>query len=125
MRYRSCLTILLLVACHEGSGPAPSSTGSRDVVKQTVSELRHSPRLRIQIRLPDAAAASAGDLKLRRAMEEKIEHDRVGTIVEESAGSGYIDFTVEAENSVIAIPKLKAIIREAGLADRTAVEVKQ
>jgi hypothetical protein len=114
--------LLLLVACHETAGSAPPSADSHDVIKETVSEVRDA-HLRVQLRLPDAGPPSASDLTRRRTLEEKIEHDRIGTIVDESTGAGYVDFTVQVPSSVTAIPKISAIVREAGLTDRTVVTV--
>ena len=125
IQYPMYLAILLLIACHETPSSAPpSATDSHDVIKETVSELRDT-RLRVQIRLPDAGAPSASDLTQRRTLEEKLEHDRIGTIVDESTGAGYVDFTLQVPNSVTAIPRINTIVRDAGLTDRTVVTVKR
>jgi hypothetical protein len=123
IQYPIYLALLLIIACHETPSSAPpSSTDSHDVIKETVSEVRDA-RLRVQLRLPDAGPPSASDLTRRRTLEEKIEHDRIGTIVDESIGAGYVDFTVQVPSSVTAIPKINAIVREARLTDRTVVTV--
>jgi hypothetical protein len=126
MRIPTCATLLLLaLVCHETPTPAPpTTTDTHDVIKETISEARDT-RLRVQLRLPDAGPPSAADLTLRKTLEEKIEHDRIGTIVDETTGAGYLDFTVQVPSSVTAIPKLNTIARQAGLADRAAVTVKQ
>jgi hypothetical protein len=125
MRYLRCLAVLLFLSCHETTGSTSPATASQDEVKRSLSEIRERPRLRIQMRLADAGTPSAADLGQRRTLEEKLEHDRIGTVVDESTGSGFIDFTIQVDSTVTAIPKIDAIVRAAGLADRTAVTVKQ
>jgi hypothetical protein len=126
MRFQTYAALLLLaLACHETPTPAPpTTTDSHDVIKETISEARDT-HLRVQLRLPDAGPPSAADLTLRRTLEEKIEHDRIGTIVDETTGPGYLDFTVQVSSSVSAIPKINGIVREAGLTERVGVTVKR
>ena len=108
--------LALLAAC----SPTPET---RDAIKQAVSETQTKPRIVIQIRLIAPGMPTEKDLELRSEIEKQIEQQNMGAVVAQEAGDGHMDITVEVDNTNEAIPRIKDLLREAGVAERSTVRV--
>ena len=112
------IALLLLTACGE-----TETADVAKVVKETVDAAREKQRVVVHVRLVKTEMPSAEELEERRQLEELIEVDRVGQVVESSAGVGYYAITVEVDSTADAVPRIEAMLREANLRDRASVRV--
>jgi hypothetical protein len=119
----SWLLLFAVLACRQNAA-APESSRAPSPIRQTFSEVRIRPLVRVQVRLSGTGPASPAELKARKAVEEKIEQERIGTVVDERADTGFIDFTVQVDDTVTAIPRIRALLQSAGIAERSSVQVK-
>lgn len=94
-----------------------------EVVKETVDAARPKERIVIQVRLEQSDMPSAEDLAVQRTLEEQIGEGRAGRVVTSGGGVGYFDITVEVESTADAIPRVEALVREAGLQERATIRV--
>lgn len=108
--------LLLLLACDQKKEAA-------DLVRETIDAARADDRVVIQVRLDRAELPSADDLALRQQLEERIERENVGRVVESKAEVGYYEITVEVKNTADAVPRIRAMLGEAGVLERTQVRV--
>ena len=106
--------IVLPLAC---GGENPTS-----FVREAVSQVKTHPRVQMSIRLR-AEEPSAEELELRRQIEQRIEQDNVGRLVSSGGGGGYMDVTVEVENTADAIEKLRRIAQDFDLLRQTSFKV--
>jgi hypothetical protein len=138
MRSKSALIAFAAVVGHPGSAAlmlvlilGGAAAGCRnetrssaaDVVKETVDEVRKKARLNVQIRLAGNDFPTHDELALRRKLESDVEQAHIGTVLDAGSGSGYMDLTVEVDETVTTIPKIRAILNRAGLLDRSTIRV--
>ncbi len=87
----------------------------KKAIKDTVSETRTKAQVVVQIQ--------SEDLVVRQSIEKQIEEQHIGTIKSEDAGTGHVDFTVEVDSTNDSIPRIKDVLRAAGV--RSTVRVSQ
>jgi len=98
-------------------------SSAADVVKQTVDEARNKAKLNVQIRLAGNDFPTRDELALRRKLESDVEHEHIGTVLDAGSGAGYMDFTVEVDETVTTIPKIRTILNRVGLLNRSTIKV--
>jgi len=86
-----------------------------EIVKQTISEARKKPKLKITI--------YQEDLALRKTIEKEVEQEHIGTVLDVGSGNGHMDLTVEVDETVTTIPKIRAILSRQGLLERSSIVV--
>jgi len=106
---------LLLAACGRSEHPL-------DTIHQTIDEARTKPRVQIQIRL-DGTDPSPADLQLQRTIEERIEREHIGRVVSSGSTPGAMNITVEVDETVNSIDKIRRLLREAGVLNRSWVKI--
>jgi len=112
------LLLLLLTAC----GGTETADVAK-VVKETVDAARQRERVVVHVRLVKTELPSSEELEERRQLEELIEVDRIGQVVESNAGVGYYAITVEVDSTAESVPRIEAMLREANLRDRASVRI--
>ncbi|HEX2834697.1 MAG TPA: hypothetical protein VHW00_16920 [Thermoanaerobaculia bacterium] len=114
----SLLILLLLFACRgERAGEM------EQVAKETLSAVRAKELVKVQVRLEKPEPPSAADLELRKKIEDRIQQEDVGTITESTTDAGHYDLTIEVASTNESIPRVRAILRDAGVAERSTVRV--
>ena len=63
------------------------------------------------------------DLDLRRRIEERIEQENAGRLVSTGGGAGFIEITVEVENTADSIDKIQEILRSLEVDRETSFKV--
>lgn len=94
-----------------------------EVIKQTIDETRKKPRLNIEIRLEGNDFPTHDELALRRKLESEIERQHIGTVLDAGSGNGSMDFTVEVDETVKSIPRIRAILDGGGVLKRSTIKV--
>jgi hypothetical protein len=112
------IALLILAAC----GKSETAEVAK-VLKETVDAAREKQRVVLHVRLVKTEMPSAEELEERRRLEELIEVDRIGQVVESNAGVGYYAITVEVDSTAQAVPRIEAMLREAKLSERASVRV--
>jgi hypothetical protein len=116
--------ILLGLACRQDPALAPGTSTAANPIRQAIATAARKPLVRVQLRLAASGPAPPEDMNARRTVEERIERERIGTILDEAGGPGFIDFTVQVDDTVRAIPRIQALLRDAGIAGRSSIQVK-
>jgi len=93
------------------------------MIKETINEARKKARVNVQIRLASSDFPSSEELALRRKLEADIEREHIGAVLDAGSGSGFMDFTVEVDDTVTSIPKIRALVDRAGLLNRSTIKV--
>jgi hypothetical protein len=114
---RAIIVILLLVAC----GGETRRT-AQDVVGEVTSGLRDKQRVQISIKA-SAEDPTPEDIELRKSIETRIEQENIGRVVSSGGGAGFIDVTVEVENTAVAIPRLRTLLQSAEVMSRSSFKV--
>lgn len=117
---RSSFAILLLfsLACRgERAGEM------EQVAKETLSAVRAKEVLKVQVRLEKPEPPSPAELALRKQIEDRIQQEDVGTLTESTTDLGHYDLTIEVASTNESIPRVRAILRDAGVAERATVRV--
>ena len=112
---RILLAALLLAACGRSEHPL-------DTVHQTIDEARTKPRVQIQIRL-EAIDPSPADLQLQHTIEDRIEREHIGRVVSSGSTPGAMNITVEVDETVKSIDKIRRLLRETGVVNRSSVKI--
>jgi len=112
---RIVLAALLLAACGRSEHPL-------DTVRQTIDEARPKPRVQIQIRL-EGIDPSPVDLQLQRTIEDRIEREHIGRVASSGSTPGAMNITVEVDETVNSIDKIRRLLREAGVLNRSSVKI--
>lgn len=112
------VVILLLFAC--GKNETASTV---DLVKTIATESRTKPRVEVSVKLGDEQPAP-DELALQKTIEDRIEQAHVGRLVSSGSESGFMVITVEVDNSADAIAKLRTILQNAGVLNRSAFKLK-
>ena len=94
-----------------------------DVVKRTIAETRQKTRVEVQIRLEKSELPAPEELDQQRKMESQIEQQHIGSVVKSESGVGYYDFTVEVDDTTTAIPRLRTLLANAGLLNRSTIKI--
>ena len=109
------LLVLCLVGCNKGE--------STEFVKRTIAETRTKPRVNVQIRLDRTEEPNADELEQRRKLEADIEQQNIGAVLDSQAGTGYMGFTVEVDDTTVAIPKIRMLLQNAGVLQRSTIKI--
>jgi hypothetical protein len=96
---------------------------STEFVKRTIAETRTKPRVNVQIRLDRAEEPNADELEQRRKLEADIEQQNIGAVLDSQAGTGYIGFTVEVDDTTISIPRIRTLLQNAGVLQRSTIKI--
>jgi len=86
-----------------------------EIVKQTIAEARKKPKLKVTI--------YQEDLALRKTLEKAVEQEHIGTVLDASSGNGHMEMTVEVDETVTTIPKIRAILSRHGLLEHSSIVV--
>ena len=105
---RLALLTLALIACEQRSEITSA-------IKQTVAETRTKPQVIVVLQLDDD--------EVRKTIERRIEEQHIGTIKSEAAGVGHLDFIVEVDSTVDAIPRIREVVRKAGVLQKTTIRI--
>ncbi len=108
------VAIILFVGCRGETA---------DVVKRTIAETRQKTRVNVQIRLEKSDLPSPEELDQQRKMESQIEQQHIGSVVKSESGVGYYDFTVEVDDTTTAIPRIRTLLANAGLRNRSTIKI--
>ncbi len=122
MRTAILTTLIFILVAAAGCRNQTTSSVS-DLVKQTVAEARKKTKLNVQIRLERNDFPTHEELALRKKLENEVEHEHIGTVLDAGSGNGYMDFTVEVDETVTTIPKIRAALNRAGVLDRASIKV--
>ena len=114
---RALMAILLLVAC----GGETRRT-AQEVVGEVTSGIRDKQRVQIFIKA-SAEDPTPEDIELRKSIETRIEQENIGRVVSSGGGAGFIDVTVEVENTAVAIPRLRTVLQSAEVMSRSSFKV--
>ena len=114
MRIAIAVIVLGLFACQNEK---------TSMIKETINEARKKARVNVQIRLASSDFPTSEELALRRKLEADIEREHIGAVLDAGSGSGFMDFTVEVDDTVTSIPKIRALVDRAGLLNRSTIKV--
>ena len=109
------IVIALLVAGCHGEGA--------NAVKRTLAETRQKTRVNVQVRLEKSDLPTSQELEQQRKMEGEVEQQNIGSVVKSESGVGYYDFTVEVDDSIMAIPRIRTLLDNAGLLQRSTIKI--
>jgi hypothetical protein len=113
---RLVFVLLLSAACTKGEKPAA------DLIHEVASDVKTKPRVEVSIKLPKDDATPA-DLQLQKTIEDHIERENVGRLVNSGSRPGSLFITVEVDQTADAIEKLRNIMRTEGVLDRASFRV--
>ena len=117
-RARLILTAALLAcACSK-----TESSGTVDLIKDVASESRTKPRVIASIKL-DGEQPAPADLALQKSIEDKIETSHIGRLISSGSNAGFLNITVEVENTADGIAKLRQVMNAAGVLKRSSFRV--
>ncbi len=108
------VAIILFVSCRGETA---------DVVKRTIAETREKTRVSVQIRLEKSDLPAPEELDQQRKMESQVEQQHIGSVVKSESGVGYYDFTVEVDDTTTAIPRIRTLLANAGLLNRSTIKI--
>jgi len=108
------VAIILFVGCRGETA---------DVVKRTIAETRQKTRVSVQIRLEKSDLPAPEELDQQRKMESQIEQQHIGSVVKSESGVGYYDFTVEVDDTTTAIPRIRTLLANAGVLNRSTIKI--
>jgi len=116
MRRACALLMLALIAC----GKAEEIS---QVTKETLDAVRSPEVVKIQVRLEKTEAPSPAELDVRKQIEERLQQEHVGTLTASTTDIGHYDMTLEVASTNDAVPRVRAILNEAGVLERATVRV--
>lgn len=96
---------------------------STEFVKRTIAETRTKPRVNVQIRLDRPEEPNAEELEQRRKLEADIEQQNIGAVLDSQAGTGFMGFTVEVDDTTVSIPKIRTMLQNAGVLQRSTIKI--
>ncbi len=108
---------LELVACRK----VERSSGV-DLAREVATQIRERPRVQLFVKLAGEEATKE-ELDLRHRIEERIEQQNIGRLISSGSGSGFMDVTVEVENTADAISQLRKVLQSFGLLKRSSFKV--
>ena len=107
------LALILLAACGKEK---------TDLIRDVAANIRTKPRVEMSVKL-DHDEPTPADLALQKSLEDRVERQNVGRLVNSGAKPGQIFVTVEVEQTADAIEKLRKIASSAGVLDRASFRV--
>ncbi|HYC93627.1 MAG TPA: hypothetical protein VEO54_30765 [Thermoanaerobaculia bacterium] len=113
MRFLAVVVVSLLLAACRGEERDTAAA----VVKETLEAVR--PKQQVVIQLRDE------DVTLRNTIEDQLVAQRVGTVVERGEGTGFTSLALEVDSTADAVPRVRAILRELELLEKSSVQVRQ
>jgi hypothetical protein len=114
----TCGLILILFACGKNE-----TSSTVDLVKTIATESRTKPRVEVSVKL-NGEQPVPEDLALQKTIEDRIEQAHIGRLISSGSDSGYMNITVEVDNTADAIAKLRTILRNAGALNRSSFKVR-
>ena len=63
------------------------------------------------------------DLQLQRSIEDRIEREHIGRVVTSGSTPGAMNITVEVDETVKSIDKIRLLLRESGVLNRSSVKI--
>lgn len=114
---RQAIILLLLIGCAKSERPAVV-----DLIHEVASEVRTKPRIEINLNLPQDLPTPA-ELDLQRSIEDRIEREHVGRLVGSGTHAGSMFIVVEVEQTADSMEKLRALLRSAGVLQRSSFRV--
>ncbi len=115
----SLFLAVTVLAC----GKSESSSEIAQVAKETLSAVRTREIVKVQVRLEKPEPPSPAELAVRKQIEERIEQEHLGAIVETTTDVGHYDLALEVESTTDAVPRVRTILRDAGVLERATVRV--
>ena len=116
---------MLAVASCGGEHSSSTASDAAALMKETIAAARPKQRVRIRVRIDRSELPNAEELQLRNALEEQIDAQRLGTIVDRGAGVGWFDVELDVDSSGDAVPKVRTILQSMELAEKSSVEIRQ
>jgi len=113
---RLAIILLVTAACAKGEKPAV------DLINEVASDVKTKPRVEVSIKLPKDDPTPA-DLQMQKTIEDHIERQNVGRLVNSGSRPGSLFITVEVEQTADAIEKLRTVMRSEGVLDRASFRV--
>jgi hypothetical protein len=113
------LTVSLVFGCSRKSGEKSATVG---LIAEVASEVRDKPRVQLLIKIPREQPIDE-DLAMLRTIEETIDREGIGRLTSSGNQPGHVFVIVEAENSAEAISRLRKLVLEAGLLQRSSFRV--
>ena len=80
------------------------------------------PEIHITIRYDGAGLPSQAELATRHQLEDALEDEEVGEVVDAGGGMGVMDIYLDVDDVPAALARAKVIVARLGLAARTVVE---
>ena len=120
MKRWSVLLLVVLAAC--GKSDVTIEDAEKEV-KETLAAARDKETVKIVVRLEKTELPTAEELELRRQIEERIENEEIGRVTVADAGVGHIDVSVEVDSTVEAVPRIRDLLEELGVLERSTVSV--
>jgi hypothetical protein len=120
MNKRALLPSLMLVLSCGANEPGVQS--ATEVAREVTTGMRSRARVQVSVK---ASAEDPGqeDLDLRKKIEDRIEQQNIGRLVSSGGGAGFVDITVEVDNTADAIEKIQEIVRSLDVARETSFKV--
>ena len=115
------MTLVLILALFACGKNETSSTV--DLVKTIATESRTKPRVEVSVKMNGEQPAPE-DLVLQKTIEDRIEQAHIGRLISSGSDSGYLNVTVEVDNTADSIAKLRTILQNAGALNRSSFKVK-
>ena len=112
---RDALLLLILVSCGKEK---------MDLIHDVAANIKAKPRVEVTVKL-NQDEATAADVALQKSLEDAVERQNVGRLVNSGTRPGQIFVTVEVEQTADAIEKLRKILLNAGVLDRANFRVIQ
>ena len=112
-----CLLPFLL-ACGKNE-----TSSTVDLVKTIATESRTKPRVEVSVKL-NGEQPVPEELALQKTIEDRIEEAHIGRLISSGSNAGYVNVTVEVDNTADAIAKLRTILQNAGALSRSSFKVK-
>jgi hypothetical protein len=80
------------------------------------------PRLLVKLKLAGDGMATPEELHQRQALEAEIEKRGIGSIVDAGSGEGWATLQVGVLDREVAAERIRELLREQGLLDRTEIK---
>ena len=112
-------SLILVLAC---GGTEPGVQSATEIAREVTTGMRTKARVQVSVKA-SAEEPTQEDLELRKKIEDRIEQDNIGRLVSAGGGAGFIDITVEVENTADAIDKIQEIVRSLDVAREASFKV--
>jgi hypothetical protein len=112
------LILLILFACGKNE-----TSSTVDLVKTIATESRTKPHVEVSVKL-NGEQPVPEELALQKTIEDRIEQAHIGRLISSGSNAGYLNVTVEVDNTADAIAKLRTILQNVGALNRASFKVK-